>query len=78
MKKAAAYSKTDFYRSASQRGLYVFRSMHTVSQNVEIGVLSEQTATRRDGNYVAEPVGLFQPEGPDDRCAMWLLTWYDG
>ena len=65
----------------TKEGLYVFRSMHTVAQHVEeIVRLSEQAwqTFERDGNYVAEPVGLFKPEGPDDRCAMWLLTWYDG
>ena len=65
----------------TKEGLYVFRSMHTVPQHVEeIVRLSEQAwqTFERDGNYVAEPVGLFEPEGPDDSCAMWLLTWYDG
>ena len=62
-------------------GLYVFRSMHTVSEHVEeIVQLSEQAwRTFETGdNYVAEPVGLFKPESPDDNCVMWLLTWYDG
>ena len=65
----------------SKDGLYVFRSMHTVAQHVhEIVQLSEQAwqTFEKGDDYVAEPLGLFKPEDPDDRCAMWLLTWYDG
>ena len=65
----------------TKEGLYVFRSMHTVSRHVEeIVRLSEQAwqTFERDGNYVAQPVGLFKPENADDSSAMWLITWYDG